>query len=70
MHKTENSRSVKFSEPRLASFDHLDLMSDPHMNFRKPRNKFNGRKGPENINYTIVKYGDVIYDWYTSLPPE
>ena len=45
---------------RPASFDQLGLLSDPHINFQKSRNLFIDPKGPENITYTIVKYGETF----------
>ena len=30
-------------------------------NFSKSRNRLSDHNGPENINYTIVKYGETFY---------
>ena len=43
---------------RRASFGQYGLISDIHINFRKPRNGFNNHKGLENyVNCAVVKYG-------------
>ena len=39
------------------------------INFRKSRNRHNDHKIPENINYTIVKYGETFYGRHTALIP-
>ena len=48
---------VKFSGPIQLVSGNLGLISDPHINFQKSRNGLRNHIGPENINYTIVKYG-------------
>ena len=40
-----------------------------HINFQKKPNGLNNRKGPENIYYTIVKYGETFYGRHTALIP-
>ena len=39
-----------------------DPSRDPRINFQKSRNELNDDKGPENIKYTVVKYGETFYD--------
>ena len=56
IHKTENSWCQVFLAI-LASFGLLVVISDPHVNFQNSRNGCNAHKGPENINYFILKYG-------------
>ena len=45
----------------LASFGQLGVISDLHINFQKSWNGFNDHRKPNNINYTVVKYGETIY---------
>ena len=45
---------------RLARFGQLALISDPNIKFLNSRNGFNNHKRQENINYTLVKYGETI----------
>ena len=50
----------KTAETRLATLDQSDLTNDPHNNFHDSRNRLNDHKGPEDITYTIVKYGETF----------
>ena len=52
---------------KQASFGQLGLISDPPVDFQKSRNGLNDHKGPENINYTIVKYGETFYGHLMAL---
>ena len=68
-HKNENGLSVHVFWPRQASFGQLSLISDPHINLQNSQNGLNDHKGLENTNYTIVKYGEMLYGRYTPLTP-
>ena len=52
---------------RPASFGHVGVSSVTLTFFSKiPLNVY---KGPENINYTIMMYGETFYDCYMALTP-
>ena len=36
-------------------------INDPHMNFQNSQKGLNDHKGPENINYTTLKYKEIFY---------
>ena len=67
-HKTEKKKKKKKKKKmeylvflaRLACFGQLCLISNPHIKFQIFRNELNDHKEPENINYTIVKYGETF----------
>ena len=42
-------------ERTVASFGKLYLISDHHIKFQKSRNELYIHKGPQNVNYTVVK---------------
>ena len=45
------------------SFHQLGLSNDAHIKFQKSLNGFSDHKGPENINYTMVKYGETLVNF-------
>ena len=69
--KTNNwkRQSVKFFRGRQASFGQLGLIRVPQVDFQKSQNGLNDYNGPENIIYTIVKYGETFYGRNTALTP-
>ena len=60
---------MKFSGQDYLVSANEGFINDPHKNFQKSRNGLNDHKGPENINYTIVKYGEMFYACHTALTP-
>ena len=59
--------SVKFSGPDSVVSANKALLVILIKKFQKSRSRLNDHKGPENINYTIVKYGETFYGRQTAL---
>ena len=47
----------------------LGFNNDPRVNFRKSWNGLNYHREPENINHTIMEYGETFYGRHTALIP-
>ena len=65
LESSEHTRKTKTA--RVSSFlgdiswvGQLNLISDSHIKFQQSQNRLSDHKGPENINYTIVKYWEHI----------
>ena len=64
--RSETTRVCNFSGPRLASFGHLGLISDPLIR-SKFHNETHDSKGQENKIYTIVTGKETFYRRHTVL---
>ena len=70
IYRNENKSNFQMFRPRLASWGHLFVISDIHISFQKYREGPNDHKGPESINYTIVKYIETFYGRHTTTAPD
>ena len=52
----------------LTSFGKFGHLSDPHIYcFHNFPNRLDDYKGPENMNYTIVKHGETFYGLHAAI---
>ena len=65
---SQKLKQMKFNFWDQTSFDQLGLISDPGKNFQNPE-WVHDHKGLENIDCTIVKYGETFYGRLTALTP-
>lgn len=56
-------------EPNRYTVKESDILR-PSYNFHKSRNGLSVHSGPENIEYTLMKYGETFYVHHTALTPD